>query len=79
MIYILYKSLEITNKLESNEDRLLNFKDNRDIFSYAIKGADYLLNRDIISDSENIIKAKALLTRAEVAQTLYNLLIKINK
>lgn len=82
MMYILYKSLEVTNKLDSLEignDKLEDFTDSGDMLDYAVIAGEYLISRDIINGSDNnMINSTNTSTRAEVAQTLYNLLIKLN-
>ena len=79
MMYILYKSLEVTDGLDNFDDegdKLEDFRDNNEISSYAIKGAKYLISRDIINGNDNnIINPTGTCTRAEVAQMLYNMII----
>ncbi|WP_273319463.1 leucine-rich repeat protein [Vallitalea guaymasensis] len=79
MMYILYKSLEVTDRLgnfDDEGDKLEDFRDNNEISSYAIKGAKYLISRDIINGNDNnIINPTGTSTRAEVAQMLYNMII----
>uniref|UniRef100_UPI00272A6827 S-layer homology domain-containing protein n=1 Tax=Vallitalea guaymasensis TaxID=1185412 RepID=UPI00272A6827 len=79
MMYILYKSLEVTDRLgnfDDEGDKLEDFIDNNEISSYAIKGAKYLISRDIINGNDNnIINPTGISTRAEVAQMLYNMII----
>ncbi|GMQ57738.1 hypothetical protein AN1V17_21330 [Vallitalea sediminicola] len=79
MMYILYKSLEVTERLDNFDDegdKLEDFTDNNEMSSYAIKGANYLISRDIINGSDNnMINPTGTSTRAEVAQMLCNMII----
>lgn len=78
MMYILYKSLEVSNKLESlndNGDSLSDFTDSDIVSGYAIEGTEYLISRDIINGSGNgKLNPNGTSTRAEVAQILWNMI-----
>lgn len=80
MMYILYKSLEVTNRLESLEeqgDKLSDFDDYDKVSEYAVKGSEYLISRDIINgNGEGEFKPMSTSTRAEVAQMLWNMINK---
>jgi len=82
MMYILYKALEITGKLDSLEtgnDTLEDFADSNSIADYAATASDYLVKAGIINGSGNgNLNPTYTSTRAEVAQMLYNLLIKLD-
>ena len=82
MMYILHRSLEVSNKdsrLADKGDRLDSFTDSTQLADYARNSAEYLISRDIINGSNNMINPNNTSTRAEVAQMLYNLLISFLK
>lgn len=78
MMYILYKSLEVTNKLDTladNGDRLSDFSDSNMLSNYAIEGSEYLISRDVINgNGKGMLSPGNTSLRAEVAQMLYNML-----
>lgn len=78
MMYMLYKSLEVSERLDEltdNGDRLADFADNGEVSSYAVGAIEYLINRGIINGSgDDKLNPNATSTRAEVAQMLYNLI-----
>ncbi len=78
MMYILYKSLEATNRLntlDDNGDKLAEFVDSDDVSDYAKEASEYLISRDVINgDGNGILTPLATSTRAEVAQMVYNIM-----
>lgn len=82
MMYILHKALVVTGQagnLKDEGNKLDVFIDKDSLSDYATKGAEYLVSRDIIHGYDGRINPKDASTRAEVAQMLYNILIKLNK
>lgn len=79
MMYILYKSLEVTDRLdtlEDNGDKLSHFIDSDMVSNYAVKGSEYLISRDVINGKGNgAFAPKDTSTRAEVAQMMWNMII----
>jgi hypothetical protein len=78
MMYMLYKSLEITNSLETlvdKGDKLEDFTDSEEVSDYAQTACEYLISRDIINGGGNgLFTPTATSTRAEVAQILWNMI-----
>ncbi len=78
MMYILYKSLEQVNRLDTLDDKgdkLSDFTDSDMVSDYAIEGSEYLISRDIINGSgDGIFNPTSTSTRAEVAQMLWNMI-----
>ncbi len=82
MMYILYKSLEVEDELdtlEDNSDKLSDFTDSDTVSDYAVEGSEYLISRDIINGSgDGMFNPTGTSTRAEVAQMMWNM-INLNK
>ncbi len=78
LMYMLYKSLEVSEKLDQltvNADGLAAFTDGGEVSSYAVKAIEYLISRDVINGSGyDKINPSATSTRAEVARMIYNLI-----
>ncbi len=78
MMYILYKSLEVADRLdtlEDNGDKLSDFTDSNIISDYAIEGSGYLISRDIINGSgDGKFNPTSTSTRAEVVQMIWNMI-----
>ncbi len=80
MIYILYKAIMVNGRILVDDGlELDSYEDANDIIDYALEGATYLVSRDVIHGYNNTIKPKDNSTRAEVAQMLYNMIVKINE
>lgn len=78
MMYILYKSLEVSNRLDTltvNGDSLSDFSDSDLVHGYAIKGSEYLISTDVINGSGGgKFNPTYTSTRAEVAQMIWNMI-----
>ncbi len=78
MIYILFKSLEVSDRLdtlEDNGDSLYDFTDSDMVSGYAIESCEYLIGADVINGSgHGKFKPTSTSTRAEVAQMMWNLI-----
>lgn len=75
MVTLLYNALNRTGKLTKIENSVtIQFTDAKDISSWAIEAIDYFAESAIISGSGNKLLPKSKATRAELAQTLYNIL-----
>lgn len=78
MMYMLYKSLEATDGLDTlkdNGNELSDFKDAGMVSDYAKEASAFLVATDVINSSgDNMIKPTSTPTRAEVAQMLWNMI-----
>lgn len=78
MMYMLFRSLEVSGRLDEltdNGDRLADFIDSGEVSGDAMKAIEYLISRDVINGSGNDkLDPIATSTRAEVAQMLYNMI-----
>ena len=78
MMYILYKCLEQSDRLDTlddNGDKLSDFTDGDMVSSYAVEGSDYLVSRDVINGSgDGKFNPTSTSTRAEVAQMMWNMI-----
>ncbi|QZY53713.1 leucine-rich repeat protein [Crassaminicella profunda] len=82
MLFILHKALVRTEKSDDLSDKGMSisaFTDKDTISDYAVKGAEYLISRDIIHGYDKKINPTGKSTRAEVAQILYNLIKMLNE
>lgn len=83
MMFILYKALEVTkrlNILEDNGDKLSYFADADEVVDYAKEASEYLISRDIVNGNGNgTVTPSKTSTRAEVAQMLYNMMTLLNR
>lgn len=78
MIVMLYNTLNKLGRLPvgANVRTLEDFNDSGDIASYAVDAVKLFVEKGIIKGSGKNLNPRAVSTRAEVAQTLYNLLSK---
>jgi hypothetical protein len=82
MLFILHKALVRTGKSDDLSDKGMSisaFTDKDTISDYAVKGAEYLIARDIIHGYDRKINPTGKSTRAEVAQIFYNLIKMLNE
>ncbi len=78
MSVMLYEALKAMNKLPNTylPTGASDYKDTKDIAPYAIDALDYMIKSGVISGSGNNLSPKATATRAQIAQLLYNLMVK---
>lgn len=75
MLVLLYSILATIGNLdEPTENASVDFADIKELSPWAIEAAEYFTQNGIISGSGNKLSPKSKATRAELAQTLYNLL-----
>ncbi len=80
MFVIIYRVLNKLGKLptstESGKTAFEKFTDIHEINSYAIEALKYFVNTGIVQGYNNKLNPKAMATRAESAQVLYNIISK---
>lgn len=79
MMYIIYRGLVVSGNVDRYLDEgysLDDFIDKDDVSDYAVESVEYLISRDVIHGTNGMLLPSDTATRAEVAQMLYNLLLK---
>jgi hypothetical protein len=76
---LMYRTLNLLEKLpkETSDKSLQSFSDSGDIEPFARDAVDYLVKAGAINGSDSMLNPKAVTTRAQMAQLIYNLLSRL--
>lgn len=81
MFVLLYRILDKVGKVPANTGKakkaLEDFNDIDEINDYALEAIKYLVEAGLVQGNNNRLKPKAMATRAEAAQLLYNIISNI--